>query len=493
MSVSTRRTTPGTTARSTAGRLGGHLLSLGGAEVAGRGLSFVAMIVVARMLGPDSFGRLAFAQTVVLYLAALGDGGLTLWTQREIVRRPGELRRLVSRTLVAQLLLAAVAMAVLAGIAVTRPGETAVLIVAAAPVALAQALGTVYALQAMERMRLVAVVKLVTQAVAATAAVTLVLLTGRPVWVIMSMWFGLLAGAVLAYRFLVRDHGFRFEPSAWPGIRQTLAAGLPILGSLALVQYSQQLDTVVLGLLRGSYQVGIYAAAARLMMVAAVIALVIANSLYPEMVRRHAESDVRLGEFSGRALAVTLRLATAAATLTAVLAPVLVGALYGARFAAAVPMLRILAFLFPALAVNSLATQVLLAAGRNRQVLFGVGAGALVATVGIPAGSVAWGGIGTAIGFVGAMLAQCVALAWLARGPLTTGWISLLGKEIGWALALGAGTALGWLVAPGSPSVLVVAWLVTVLGIELLRGGPTLGVVAPRIRARLAGGGARVR
>ncbi|MGH3949431.1 MAG: oligosaccharide flippase family protein, partial [Pseudonocardiaceae bacterium] len=98
----------------TASRLGGYVLSLGTAEVIGRGLSFVAIIVVARVLGPESFGKFALAQVVVLYLSALGDGGLTLWTQREIVRRPHDLSRLIAQTLVAQIVLAVAAMSALA-------------------------------------------------------------------------------------------------------------------------------------------------------------------------------------------------------------------------------------------------------------------------------------------------------------------------------------------------------------------------------------------
>nr|WP_281373620.1 oligosaccharide flippase family protein [Haloechinothrix aidingensis] len=463
-------------------------MSLGTAEIIGRGLSFLALVVVARVLGPETFGRVAFAQVIVLYLTALGDGGITLWSQREIVRRPGELSRIVAQTLAAQVALAVAAMGTLAVIALVAPlpAGTSVLIVAAAPVALAQALSTVYALQALEWMRAAALVKVVTQAVAACAAVGVVLLTRQPVWVIMTMWMGQLAGAVLALAILVWRGGLRAELPSTAGVRATLAAGLPILGSLALIHYSQMMDTVVLGLLRSSYEVGIYAAAARLMLVAAVAALVITNASYPEMVRRHADGEGRLGEFSGRALALTLRASIAAALLTTVLAPGIIRLLYDAGYADSGAVLRILAWLFPALCFSSLAGQVLMAAGRRALLLRGVATGSAFATVAVPLGAMSAGGVGTAVGLVGAMVVQCLAFTWLARGPLATGWRARLGPELAFGgllclLVLAALVASGGhvLAAAGALSLGLVA-------IEAGRGLPTVRTVSPRLRERAA-------
>ncbi len=473
----------------TARRLSGYVLSLGTAEAVGRGLSFVAMIVVARVLGPESFGQLALAQVVVLYLAALGDGGLTLWTQREIVRRPDDLPRLIAQTLVAQMVLAMLAMGALAVIAFAAPlpEGTSILILAAAPTALAQAVSTVYALQSLEWMRSAALVKVITQLIAASSAVALVLLTHQPVWVIMTMWLGQLAGAGLAFGILARGGRLHVALPAVADVRTTLVAGLPILGSIALVHYSQMMDTVVLGFLRGSYDVGIYAAAARLMVVAGVLALVISNALYPEMVRRHAESDERLGEFSGRALALALRISIAVAALTAAVAPGIIDCRYDARFAESAAVLLILAFLFPVLCCNSLGTQVLMAAGLRKRLLAGVGIGAVFATVAIPVGAATFGVAGTAVALVGSMLVQCIAFTVLARGPLTTGWRSLLTKEIGFGLLLcGAVFAAHAITSGESPLLLGATWLAAFAIIEALRGFPTVATLAPRTRARFS-------
>ncbi|WP_034273997.1 oligosaccharide flippase family protein [Haloechinothrix halophila] len=470
----------------TARRLGGYVLSLGSAEILGRGLSFVAIIVVARVLGPESFGRFALAQAIVLYLAALGDGGLTLWTQREIVRRPAELSRLIAQTLVAQVLLAVAAMSVLAVIALAAPvpDDTAVLILAAAPTALAQAVSTVYALQALEWMRAAAVVKVVTQLVAASLAIALALLTANPVVVIMTMWSGLLAGAVLALAVLVRRAGLRAQLPSWAQVGTTLRAGLPILGAIALVHYSQLMDTLVLGVLRGSHETGVYAAAARLMVVAAVVAMVLANAVYPEMVRRHSVSTAELGVFSGRLLAVTLRVSLVAAVVTAALAPVIIDLLYDARFAASADVLRVLALLMPVLCVNSIGTQVLMAAGLRRRLLAGVSIGAAVASVAIPLATLAFGGVGTAVALVGAMATQCLAFSWLARGPVTTGWARLLGGEIALGLVpFAAIIALGAITA-APPAAAVALALAVAVGIEAARGWPTAALLAPRLPGR---------
>lgn len=465
--------------RSTRTRLTSNVVLLGSAEGIARAIALATSLVIARILGPTLFGGVALAQVVVLYLAALGDGGLTVWTQRQIVLRKDRLPELVSETMAVQLILGAIAAVALCGIAVAAPlpSGTPILIVAATPFAITQALSTVYALQALERMRAAAIVRVTTQVATAIAA-GVVVTTHKPLLIVTTLWVGQLVGSVQSVYMLRRGSGFRFTRPRLAGVRQTLLAGLPLLGSIALYQYISAFVSFALGTLRKSSDVGVYNAAARLMFLAPAVLLVVGNAIYPEMIRRYSQDPKHLGEFIERALVVAARITFVAAALIAALSRPLIGLLYGAKYERGAPVLRILAFLFPVFCFALLGTLAFVAAGMNRRNIAAMAIAASASTVIAPIAIATAGLTGAAGATLAAQTILCISMGVLGRSLMPRRALTSLPLEIGFGLSLAvASLAIVHYahISSSFVSTLVVIGVAAV--IETARGFPTVRAV----------------
>ena len=88
-------------------RVAGNLVSLFSGEAVSSILAFVITILLARRLTDEGFGRLAFVQSIMVYLALVMDMGLGTFGAREIARRPESLAEYSSAIFSLRLLLGA--------------------------------------------------------------------------------------------------------------------------------------------------------------------------------------------------------------------------------------------------------------------------------------------------------------------------------------------------------------------------------------------------
>ncbi len=84
-------------------------------EGAARMFSFVAMVVLARRLGPGGFGTISFAIAVVAWFGLVVDSGTEFVSTSEISREPHRFREIAERVLGLRIALAAVSGAIFVG------------------------------------------------------------------------------------------------------------------------------------------------------------------------------------------------------------------------------------------------------------------------------------------------------------------------------------------------------------------------------------------
>ncbi len=89
-------------------RVAKNLFSLFTGEAISSGLAFLITILLARRLGDEGFGRLAFVQAIMVYLMLLTDMGLSTFGSREIARQPEHAGRIMSRVFSLRLSFAAI-------------------------------------------------------------------------------------------------------------------------------------------------------------------------------------------------------------------------------------------------------------------------------------------------------------------------------------------------------------------------------------------------
>jgi O-antigen/teichoic acid export membrane protein len=233
------------------------------ANLVAQGLTYVALLVLARLVPPDSWGVVTIGVTLIWMAAVLLDGG----TAGSVIVRarltPASLRRVFWRCLIIALALATImAVAARGLVAITvRHGDPAVLAVLALSLPLyAISLVPVAVMQRTMQFGRVALIT-ATANVGSTAVAIVAGLVGAGVWALVVrqlLWFGLLAllAGIVArptLRALADDDRDPGRPQA-SGDRWFLAFRITLLVALSL-------DYLVIGNVSDVTDLGLYALA----------------------------------------------------------------------------------------------------------------------------------------------------------------------------------------------------------------------------------------
>ena len=294
---------------------------------------------VARYLGPERFGELAYAIAAVGLFSLGAELGLDAVVRRELIRRPADTARLLA---------AAAALRLLGGVAMYAivVGGGAL----AGSVAPAPALRVVVGLTLFQpalwvadlafQARLASRFSVAAQLAALSAGAALrvaLIVTHAPLvgfaWALAAET--LVAGAALAG--LARREGLRWSLGdfRWVDARRLLAEAWPLLGSgLAVIIY-MRIDALMLRPLAGEREVGIYAAATRFTEVWYFLPVAMASSLLPALLRARERSAEDYTRRLQRSYDLYAGVAFALAAPVALAAPRLVRLAYGPAYAAA--------------------------------------------------------------------------------------------------------------------------------------------------------------
>jgi O-antigen/teichoic acid export membrane protein len=459
---------------------------LGSAEALARLLGIVSIVVVSRVIGPDGLGNLSFALALVGYAAVLGDGGLTIFLQRQIAAGQANVDRDVSAATVTQSLLGVVLIvALVAGLQVLPvPPATAPLMLILAPLLVAQAFSLTYVFQAREQMVPVARIRILSQVLVALVGITGVVVTRNVLWMAVGYSIGVFAGDVVCYLWL-RAAG-QFHPRRFPraAVLELLRHGAPFLGITLLTQIFISLDVVVLGFTRPATQVGEYGAAFRLVFFVFSTSSVLSAAAFPRLVQTLVADRAAFAQKYLSLVRLTARAALAVAGFLLVESTPIVQGLFGERFAGSVDLVRVLVFWVPLGFYNSLASMALMATGHQRRYM------AVLATAGLVMASIlvlavpAIGPKGAAIAVVARELSIAAFASWALRDSVgLTGMRAFVGELPFLLLPAAAGALVYWQAPVVAPLAAGVAWFTVVVAIEWLRGWPTYREVLARTTA----------
>lgn len=333
---------------------------------------FPLMVVpyLARVLKPAGYGMVLLAQSLAVWLALVVEYGFGLSATREVARHKGDQARLsdiVSGVLGAQVLLSLVAI----GIAAAHAWSVGSF--RAAPeyawlawlAAVAQALGPVWYFQGQERMLYPASLNVVVRGI--TAAATL-LWVRQPDdgWKVLGLQAA--GGLIVSLLTVARMH--REVPRKRPGlpaIRGALQMGWSMFFFRAAVSLYTTANTLILGMFVPPSEVAFYASPEKVSKAVLSGLSPISQALYPRMSAMVAQ-DVERARRVGRLALVSMgSLGLFLGVATWLASPAIVRLLFGPGYEPAVPVLRVLAWLVPLIAIsNVLGIQWMLPCGMDR-------------------------------------------------------------------------------------------------------------------------------
>lgn len=448
------------------------------AQLTSQIIGFVALAIAARELGADNLGPFAWAVGVALYFTLPTDFGITVLGIRDIARNPERAREVMGEVMALQIALGLVVFALMVAVApLIAPDEKSakLLPIAACTVLVKAAIGFDWSLRALQRMRALAVIKIATQVVYGVLVV-LLLVKGFPgakrfAWLNV-LNAGMLAALTLwwAWRIAGRPRLVLDRARLWQRLRKSLPIGI----SFAMIQIYYSIDSVLLGYLRNTADVGQYAVAYRLPLGLFAFAAIWVAVVYPHASAMSVKDPEKLrrqvGTFASYSIAIALPLGLGATFAGDGLMPLL----FGHEFEAATTPFILLTWAVAVSIVSVNFGNVLLGAGDEKRYAIGVSVGAVINVALnfalIPAIGLAGAAVAT-IATELAVIAYMIRRFGIVLGPVQLEWGRVLR-----ACAAAAVMSAVLIALPGSIGVIarIVIGSVVYLGAAL-----GLGVVSP--------------
>jgi PST family polysaccharide transporter len=318
-----------------------------------KALVLVSTLILGRRLGPEGFGLYSLVFAYLAFFELFADAGLDALLVRDLARSPEDAsRRLGLAVLLRSLLiLAVVPLAVFLFPVVTRRQDGALLV----------ALGGAALVSSSRRASLRSIVEAPYRASLDMGIPALLGVLSEGLHVAILGWLiaqGGVTGAVSAqtiaslpfFAVLVLLSARRLRVDVCfdvPRLAQLFVAAAPLLGGLAVNVVLARADAVMLELMRGTRDVGLYAAPVRIVEILNILPILLMTSVYPLFAASHPEDPVRVDRlFRGSLRVLVTGLVPLVAALVVFAGP-LVERLFGTPYAESAAVL-------PALAISGI-------------------------------------------------------------------------------------------------------------------------------------------
>jgi O-antigen/teichoic acid export membrane protein len=395
-----------------------NFISLAGAEVASKLVTFAAFASLARVAGPDGFGHLEFAGTALFCAALLVEQGFGPYGAREIAKAPQHTARLVTEIVLARVFLAVIAYFILITLALSldREPTTQLLLIYGASL-LAMPLLLQWVFQGHDQMPVVAAIQIIRQTIFAAVVFIFVRGSGQIMLAAVAEIAGVCGAAVFGLWIYRRRFG-RINFGRLSISARLFREGVPI--GLSQMFWVARIfgATLILGFIATAGDVGHFAGALRILVAAHTFVWLYYFNLLPSLARAWQRGQTDFAELVNRSLRGVVWMALAGGLIWVVVAPAVMTSIYGSAFAPAGSTLQLLAGVCVAAALSGHYRFGLIAAGRQNAEMMVSALGAVVAAISIPFGHNKIGLHGAAIGVLVAETVVWLAAWWCGRRML---------------------------------------------------------------------------
>ena len=379
-----------------------NFLSLAGAEVISKIVTFAAFAYLARVAGPDVFGYLEFAGATLFCAWLLVEQGFGSYGAREIAKAPERTRDLVWEISLTRLIFAVIAYGAMIAFAFLSDHAaivTKLLLIYGSSLIVGPFL-LQWVFQGHDQMRVVAAAQVIKQTVFAGVVFGFAH-DAALIWVAA---VAEVAGAASAATYVVFKYKRRFGAGR---LRLKITGRLFREG--AVIGLSQMFwvarffgATIILGVIAPAGDIGYFAGALRILVAIHAFVWLYCFNLLPSLSRLWREDHTGYVELVNRSMRVVSHLAIAMGLAWVALAPQAMTIFYGPAFAPGGEALQWMAGVFVVASLSCHYRYGLIAAGLQNVEAAASVCGAVVAAVAIPVGYTGFGLRGAAIGLLSA-------------------------------------------------------------------------------------------
>ncbi|MDV3104733.1 flippase [Thermococcus waiotapuensis] len=340
-----------------------------GAEMISKLLSYGVIFILSRSLGPEGVGQYSFIFYYVGLLGVFSDLGVGYYFMREVARDRNKAEELLPDVLGFKIALALLNFLIIVALTMPlpRPGWMKILIILTGTEAMFNWISYVFVntMYAHEVTKYEALARTI-ERIWAFFVGGAVLYTSRslPPFIVAILTGYVIREALRVHwgsRF-VKAIKIRFKPEVWASL---LKKSYPfwLIGLFTLIYYST--DMVMLSLMKGDYETGIYRAAHTLVDVSLLVPGIVISTTMPSMARLWVEDRKTLSVLFRKSFQLLLVIGIFGAVGYYIFARLGIIIAFGEDFLPSVPVLRVLAFAMPFMFLNSLFGSFMNATGRE--------------------------------------------------------------------------------------------------------------------------------
>ena len=331
-------------------RLAENFLSLSTLQAVNYFLPLITLPYLVRILGPEKFGLIAFAQAFIGYFIVFTDYGFNLSATREVSIHRDEkekISEIFNSVMAVKFLLGMLSFIILALILTFIPkfGNDWLVYIFAFGMVLGNILFPVWFFQGMEKMKYITILNIVAKGIFTISIFIFIREMADYVYVplINSMSFIVAGGLSLGAVF--KDFGINFKLPTLENIKHQLKEGWHIFISTAAISLYTTSNAFILGIFTNNTIVGYYSAAEKIVRAVRGLLTPISQTVYPYISKLASESKERALNFI-RKLVKVLGAGTFILSLFLfVLAAPIVNIVLGKQYQPSIIVLQILAFL----------------------------------------------------------------------------------------------------------------------------------------------------
>lgn len=330
------------------------------------------VVYLARVLGPQEFGKMNFALALISYFSILASLGLGTIGARELAQRQGDPAACINRILSLRLLLGAGAFLLLAVFLFflkEDPGVKQLALVYGLTMFTANVLPFDWVFQGIEKMEYLGLSSTL-QGLAYLGLILLVV-KGSPdlfliPWILLAAQACSVIFMFFAYRRLFPAFRPAFTPpSSWNMLRQAM----PVAAWGVLTVVTLNSGITILGFMKTPEEVGYFSAAYKIVWIITEILLAYVASVFPTMAKHHALNPEKYTEIIDRTVKWGTILTFPAIAGLCVLSVPITALIYSSKFADAAAILALLAALPYLIFLTSLFSHALIAAHHQGKAL----------------------------------------------------------------------------------------------------------------------------
>lgn len=362
-------------------RIAKNFFSLAASNIIAIFLAFVATVYLARILGPDGFGEINFAIAIIAYFMLIANLGLPMLGTRGIAQDKNKIKDYVGNIVALRLTLAAVAFCLLLLFAflIQKPTEIKYLIILYGLGLFPFALQLLWLFQGIEKMEYMAVSQVLGAALYMASILYFIKspeqLLAVPVIYVVCMTF---LPAVFLIFFFIRHFGrmsLKFEAPFWGSL---LRQALPMGFAFVMAGLYQNFDTIMLGFMRSSEEVGYYNAASKMVLLIVSMGAAYYTTIFPVISNYYKTSLASLHRLLSLTAKLMVTISLPLAVGGTMLAEPIMNFIYHAEYSGGIIALQILIWIIPVRLIGSAYGNSLLACDRQNRYAIGVTIGAII-------------------------------------------------------------------------------------------------------------------